>query len=83
LIVHIHVESPVSTISSVCSSEHFLIQPSSYSLHGSSQEVNHNQEINYLRQMAPVNYSHHLPYPLWRPNFRPFISGKSDPSNHK
>jgi hypothetical protein len=71
-IVRIHVESPVSTSSSVYSSEHFLIQPS-YSLHQSSHEANYNQGVNFFRQMPPVNYSHHLPNPLWRPTVRPFI----------
>jgi len=80
-IVRIHVESPISTSSSVCSSEHSLVQPS-HSFYQSSQEANNNQQINLFRQMTAANYSHHSPNPLWRPNFRPFIGKYQICSRH-
>ncbi|CAF1469141.1 unnamed protein product [Adineta steineri] len=82
--VDIHVTSPISTNSSVSSSEPSLVQSpvikqqfsmcsNSNSLHPSSQEINND---HILQQMIAASRSHHSslpPHPLWRPNLRPFI----------
>lgn len=61
LIVHVHIESPIS---SIYSNEQSLAQPYE------PPSNNHPQTNLYLQMPAGTNYP---PHGLWRPNLRPYM----------